>query len=78
MLNQLDENKYPLFVSFLRENNIYDSYKKNASSIPDDHMPHSAIWGAFVFVGTKEGHYFWYNIADKWDNYYKQFKYESI
>lgn len=55
MLNQLDENKYPLFVSFLKDNNIYNSYKKNASSIPDDRMQHSAIWGALYLLELQRG-----------------------
>lgn len=77
-LNQLDESKYPLFVSFLRENNVYDSYKENAFDISDRNMPYSAILGAFIFVGTKEGHIFWVEISNKWSNYYTQFEDESI
>ena len=78
MLNQLDESKYPLFVSFLKENNIYDSYKKYASNISDCHIPNLVISGAFLFVATKEGGEFWLNINDKWIEHYKQFKNESI
>lgn len=78
MLNQLDENKYPLFVSFLRENNIYDSYQKYAHELNDHHIPHLAICGAFIFCGTEEGEDFWYKMEAKWIDYYKQFKDESI
>ena len=78
MLNQLDKNKYPLFVSFLKDNNIYDSYKENVTSISNLNMPHLAISGAFIFVCTKEGADFWYKINDMWHNHYKQFKDESI
>lgn len=78
MLNQLDENKYPLFVSFLKDNNIYDSYVKYAINISNRHMPHLAISGAFLFFRTNEGYDFWNKINNKWDDHYKQFKDESI
>lgn len=78
ILNQLDESKYPLFVSFLRDNNIYDSYIKYAHNISDHNMPHLAIDGAFLFWGTVEGYDFWSKMNDKWSNHYKQFEDESI
>ena len=78
MLNQLDESKYPLFVSFLRNNNIYGSYEKNTNNVFDHNMPHFAFTGAFLFYGTEEGPDFWREISCKWENHYKQFKDESI
>lgn len=78
MLNQLDEDKYPLFVSFLKDNNIYDSYIEYASNVANCHMPNLAISGAFFFAATKEGGEFWRNINDKWIEHYNQFKDESI
>ena len=78
MLNQLDESKYPLFVSFLKDNNIYDSYEKNAHNVVDYHMPNLAFTGAFVFYVTEEGPDFWHEINNKWFKHYTQFKNESI
>lgn len=77
-LNQLNEDKYPLFVSFLRENDIYDSYVEYAHSISDYFMPHLAISGAFYFGISDEGFEFWTKINNKWSVYYKQFEDESI
>jgi len=77
---EINEDDSPLtneeFVKFLNDNEIYDQFIKNYTNVipirnfcnKKDKLDY--ILSAFSWSGTKEGHFFWNKINQKWLNHY--------
>ena len=63
------------FISFLKRNGAYASYRKNVISsarneIKSGRISYNIINHSFSWEDTKEGYIFWGNMASDWTNYW--------
>lgn len=73
-----------LFFDFLRKHNALEAYKKNFKAYRGkisftDVFSRNCLYGdyiigAFSWVRTPEGHYYWRKLQDKWYVIYHRYK----
>ena len=70
---------YTIFLDFLRVNKItkqfFWNYKQSGQKNIQktfERMPEYIIAASFTFSETDEGHRFWFDIQNKWQEIYKQ------
>ena len=76
-MNSKTREKLKKFTCFLKENNCYNEYFNNYNIefamlsfvYLLDHNYKGLFYSAFVFSETKEGHKFWHDLDNKWNNY---------
>lgn len=75
------KDKVRKFIRFLKEHDVYNSYKNYAFSCVDNAnicnrlneiSPGSYILASFCWCETVEGHDFWHDLHKEWLNYYRR------
>lgn len=73
-----------LFFDFLRKHNALEAYKRNFREyrkrvsfdqvFPKNHLYGDYIIGAFSWMGTPEGHWYWRVLQDEWYSIFNKYK----